>query len=138
MDFEIKRISHEETLLIRHKVMWPNKTIAYVRLPNDEQGRHFGLLTKGKLISIISIFSEQNNIQFRKFATLNEFQGKGYGTKLLAYIINLIESENHHKIWCNARINRTRFYKKFGLQETDKQFEKDGIEYIIMEKEFIK
>ena len=137
MEFEIKKISHQETLIIRHKAMWPNRAIDYVRLPNDEKGRHFGLFIKGKLISVISIFRKNKDIQFRKFATLKEFQGQGYGTKLLQFLLHLIEEERHEKIWCNARINRANFYEKFGLQETNKRFEKDGIRYVIMEKKLV-
>lgn len=134
MDFEIKKISAQETLPIRHKVMWPNQTIAYVRLPNDATGRHFGLFVKDELVSVISIFKENQAIQFRKFATLNKFQGKGFGTQLLRFIISLIEEEGYDRIWCNARVSKTEFYNKFGFQKTAKLFEKGGIGYVVMEK----
>jgi len=38
------------------------------------------------------------------------------------------------KIWCNARKNKGNFYKKFGLEETNTSFIKDGKDYVIMEK----
>ena len=38
-EFKILKIQPEETLDIRHKVMWPNKSIDYVRLPNDDKAR---------------------------------------------------------------------------------------------------
>ncbi|WP_074407720.1 MULTISPECIES: GNAT family N-acetyltransferase [Aquimarina] len=133
---EIKQITSSETLPIRHKVMWPNKPIAYVELPNDKHARHFGLFVNGEITSIISLFVERNEVQFRKFATLIEFQGLGYGTILLKNIIDLIKKEGIKKLWCNARIEKSKFYERFGLKPTDKKFKKGGIEYVIMEKTF--
>ena len=133
---EIKQITSFETLQIRHKVMWPNKPLEYVKLQNDEKGRHFGLFIKGKLTSIISLFTEYNVVQFRKFATLIEFQGFGYGTILLKSTIDLLEKEGIKKLWCNARIEKSKFYEKFNLKPTDTKFEKGGITYVIMERVF--
>lgn len=53
---KIIEITYEETLNIRHRTMWPNKPINYVKLENDDQGRHFGLFIDGKMVSIISLF----------------------------------------------------------------------------------
>ena len=133
---EIKQIPSSETLPIRHKVMWPDKPIEYVKLPNDENARHFGLFVNGEITSIISLFVENNEGQFRKFATLIEFQGLGYGTILLKSIIDLIKKEGIRKLWCNAQVEKSKFYERFNLKPTAKKFEKGGIEYVIMEKTF--
>jgi GNAT superfamily N-acetyltransferase len=133
---EIKQITTSEVLPIRHKVMWPNKPIAYVGLANDENARHFGLFVNGEIASILSIFVENNEAQFRKFATLTEFQGLRYGTMLLKSIIDLVEKEGIRKLWCNARLEKLKFYERFNLKPTDKKFVKGGIEYVIMEKTF--
>jgi len=131
---EIKQITSSETLPIRHKVMWPNKPIEYVKLPNDENARHFGLFVNGEITSIISLFEDNNEVQFRKFATLEKFQGLGYGSILLKKIIDLIKKEGVRKLWCNARVEKSKFYERFNLKTTDKKFVKGGIEYVIMEK----
>ena len=86
---KIIEITAEETIFIRHKAMWPNKPIDYVRLANDDEGKHFGLYVDTKLISVISLFISKNEAQFRKFATLTEYQGKGYGTMLLKEIMHI-------------------------------------------------
>ena len=133
---EIKQITSSETLLIRHKVMWPNKPIEYVQLKNDENGRHFGLFVDGKITSVISLFIENNEMQFRKFATLTKYQGLGYGTILLKSIIDLTRKEGIRKLWCNARLEKSKFYERFNLKPTERQFKKGGIEYVIMEITF--
>lgn len=133
---KIKQITSSETLPIRHKVMWPNKPMAYVELPNDDDGKHFGLFVNGEMTSIISLFIVNNEAQFRKFATLVEFQGFGHGTILLKNIIAMMKKEGVKKLWCNARVEKSKFYERFNLKPTDKTFEKGGIEYVIMERDF--
>ncbi|WP_271406638.1 GNAT family N-acetyltransferase [Tenacibaculum soleae] len=134
--FEIKEISIVETLHIRHKVMWPNKPLTYVELPDDKNGKHLGLYVNDTLTSIVSLFTVNNEVQFRKFATLVEFQGLGYGTVLLQKVIASTKKEGIRKLWCNARVEKSKFYEKFGLKPTNKKFEKGGIQYIVMERLF--
>jgi len=133
----IKQITSSEVLPIRHKVMWPNKPIRYVELPNDNNARHYGLFVHGEIKSIISLFTENNEVQFRKFATLIEFQGLGYGTILLKNILDLLQKEGIRRLWCNARVEKSAYYEKFNLKATLQKFEKDGIEYVIMERFFV-
>lgn len=132
----IKQITIEEALPIRHKVMWPNKTLDYVKLPNDDLGRHYGFFIGATLISVISLFITNKEAQFRKFATLDAYQGLGYGSILLKEIMNISQKEQLSRIWCNARENKSGFYAKFGMRATEKTFEKGGLSYIIMERNF--
>lgn len=74
--------------------------------------------------------------QFRKFATLTAYQGKGHGTLLLKFIMKFAKLNNVNKIWCNARVDKSYYYAKFGMTLTDKKFVKGGIKYVIMEKIF--
>ncbi|SNR47565.1 Acetyltransferase (GNAT) domain-containing protein [Maribacter sedimenticola] len=134
--YTIKQITIEEALPIRHKVMWPNETIDYVRLPEDDEGTHYGLIIDSNLIAVISLFIKGKEAQFRKFATLHEYQGKGYGTILLNAIMNIAAENNLTRIWCNARTSKTNFYAKFNMQLTPVEFIKGGLNYVIMERNF--
>ncbi|GAA4842421.1 GNAT family N-acetyltransferase [Algivirga pacifica] len=133
---EIKKLNSKATWPLRHKVMWPNKPIEYVQLPNDQEGLHLGLFIEEKLVSVISVFVENGEAQFRKFATDMEEQGKGYGTKLLTYLLDYLKQEGVKKVWCNARVEKAFFYNRFGLKETEQRFSKGGIDYVIMEQVF--
>jgi N-acetylglutamate synthase-like GNAT family acetyltransferase len=134
MIIEIKEIKAEDTYQIRHEVMWPDKPIDFVKVDEDTEGVHFGLFEDEKLVSIVSIFYKNDEMQFRKFATLADFQGSGYGTLLLNYIFQQAENQGIKKIWCNARSTKTAFYAKFGMHETDVRFVKGGIDYVVMKK----
>ena len=78
---------------------------------------------------------DDKSMQFRKFATLKEYQHKGFGTALLKYVLAFAEEQKTKRIWCNARTTAIGFYQKFGMVETDEKFFRDGIDYVIMEKE---
>src|SRR6185437_11788131 len=101
---------------------------------DDDLGTHYGLFNGDILISVISLFINNEECQFRKFATHQEEQGKGFGSTLLDYVIKEIQNNGVKKIWCNARKNKVNFYKKFGFQETNSSFIKGGKSYVIMER----
>lgn len=134
MKTTIKKVYKQQVWTIRHKVMWPDKPYEYIKLKEDESGIHFGLFIEEELISVISLFINNDEAQFRKFATLQQEQNKGYGSILLDYVLK--EAKNHgvKRIWCNARENKASFYEKFGFRGTSCSFIKENKSYVIMEK----
>lgn len=132
----IKEVSIEQILPIRQQVMWPDKPIDFVRVPEDEDGIHFGLFVEENLVSVVSVFIHGHEAQFRKFATLEKYQGKGFGTNLLQFVFDFLEENKVNRIWCNARISKAGFYQKFGMTATAATFEKEGMEYVVMERMF--
>lgn len=130
---EIKEINYKETWPIRHKVMWPEEKLDYIKLKDDAQGIHFGAYYNDLLVSVISLFIDNDEAQFRKFATLNDFQGKGIGSDLLKHTISYCIHNKIKRLFCNARLEKVDFYKRFGLVETDEVFCKKGTNYVIME-----
>jgi len=136
MTTKIIEITAEQTIPIRHKVMWPNQPLEFVKLPEDDKGLHYGLYVDDQLTSIISLFINGKEAQFRKFATLESHQGKGYGSILLNEIMQIAATESLTKIWCNARQSKTNYYTKFGMKVTNKTYVKGGIDFVIMERTF--
>jgi predicted GNAT family N-acyltransferase len=131
---EIKQIQPSDTWEIRHRVMWADKPFEYVQLAEDEKGLHFGVFKNTELVSVVSLFIENDSAQFRKFATEISEQGKGYGGKLLGYLIEEATQRNVNKLWCNARLSATGLYQKFGFQIVSESWLKDGVEYVKMER----
>jgi GNAT superfamily N-acetyltransferase len=131
----IKTISHKEVLPIRHQVMWPEKSLDFVKIPGDEFAIHWGGFSEGVLVSVISIFVDGSTAQFRKFATLTTQQGQGLGSQLLQFVIHELKLRGIHSIWCHARIEKVAFYQKFGLEISGMPFEKNGKEYVRMSYE---
>lgn len=133
MEITIRQVAKEEVWKLRHIVMWADKPFDYIKLEDDDLGIHYGLFKGDILISVISLFIHNGECQFRKFATLQLKQGKGYGSRLLDFVIKESRNNGLKRIWCNARKNKVNFYKKFGLQETPSSFIKEGKSYVIME-----
>ena len=118
---EIKKINSIDTYPVRHEVLRKGKPIETCQFKgdDDENTIHFGLYQNERLIGIISIFKEKNDLfsetnqfQIRGMAVLEEFQGKGFGAELVKEAENHCISLNTDVIWFNARENAVPFYKK--------------------------
>ncbi len=132
---QIKIITARETWPLRHQVMWPNMPFDYVKLINDAEGIHYGLLVNDNLVSVVSLFIDKNKkAQFRKLATLPKYQGKGFASKLIHKIFEYSKENNIAAIWCNARKDKLSFYQKFGMIATKKEYTKENVEFVILEK----
>ncbi|GAB2538331.1 GNAT family N-acetyltransferase [Rufibacter soli] len=130
---DIQTISADQTWLIRQAVMWPTHPLSFVQLPNDEQGLHFGALLNHRVVSVVSLFTEGGQAQFRKFATLQEFQGRGYGRALLKHVFAIAAAnQNVSSVWCHARSSAQGFYQRMGMHPEGANFNRDGLEYIKM------
>lgn len=133
-------ITAEDTWPIRHRVMWPNMPMSYVKLEDDAVGRHFGVVKRGRLLAAVSLFIRESPVgkeaQFRKLCTEVQEQGRGYATALLQYALAFCQEEGIQRLYCNARLNKAGFYQRFGLVKTDQLFTKGGIDYVIMERFF--
>ena len=125
---------YQDVLQLRQTVMYPDHDIEFVKLADDEMGLHIGVYEYEELISVMSIFLKDRAIQFRKLATRTDKQGAGYASGLMQWLIDYANDMKFEKIWCNARVGATGFYKKFGYQETGTSFQKNGYDYIVMEK----
>ena len=132
---KIKPVALGEVWSMRQAVMYPKETIDFVKLEDDDKGMHLGAYENDELISVMSIFEHEDDVQFRKFATRVDQQGKGYGTVLLQYVMNWAEDRGKKTIWCNARTTTTAIYTKFGMQAVGSTWQKYGLEFIKMEKQ---
>lgn len=133
---EIKEIKPSETLDLRHRILSPDKFIDSIILAEDDAGQHFGLFKDAQLISVISLFIENDAAQFRKFATETSEQNKGYGSILLKHIIEESLKNKVKNIWCNARISALGFYEKFDFKVVSEKWIKNDVEYVKMERAF--
>lgn len=132
----IKEICPEDTWSLRHRVMWPEHPIEFVKIEEDKYGIHYGLFLDENLISVVSCFESNREMQFRKFATSLDHQGKGWGSKLLHHILEEARAKGIKRVWCNARLEKKGFYERFGMVDTFDRFQKSGKDYTIMEIRF--
>ena len=129
----IRRITTEETLPLRRDVLYPNETLDAVKVPNDEDGLHFGLFEDAQLVGVVSLFLRRTDAQFRKLAVHPACQGKGYGRLLIHHLIQLCRKEHVGLLWCHARDTAESFYTQFGFLQQGGYFKKGPITFCRME-----
>jgi GNAT superfamily N-acetyltransferase len=128
---DIQEIDVAQTYALRHAVLWPDKPPAYVQLPDDEAGQHFGAFAGGELRAVISLFVVPGGeARFRKFATDPAWQGRGLGTALLRHTMAAARAQGATALWCDARQNTLPFYARFGLVPEGDVFYKGDIPYL--------
>lgn len=130
----IEQITQELTWQIRQAELNPELPISAIKLAEDDLGTHLGLFYNNQLITVVSLFQYGNELQFRKFATSKAYQKMGFGSQMMAYILNYATQQQISKVWCNARSTATNFYEKFGFSATQETFTKNDISYVIMQK----
>lgn len=132
----INEAPYDKTLQIRQEVMYPDKDLDFVKLPNDGNGLHIGVFENEELVSVMSLFLHGRDVQFRKLATIVQHQRKGYASALMQWLVEYANDVKLDRLWCNARVDATSFYKKFGYVETSETFENNGHQYAVMERKF--
>jgi len=127
----IETIEPGQTYALRHAVLWPDKPLAYVQLPDDAAGQHFGAVVAGEVRAVISLFVGADGVaRFRKFATAPAWQGRGLGTALLRHTLAAARRQGAHTLWCDARQATLPFYQRFGLAPEGAVFYKDQVPYV--------
>jgi GNAT superfamily N-acetyltransferase len=134
---EIKKITAEESYIVRHPVLRSGRPIQDCAFEYDDHPSsiHLGLEVEGKVISVISAlpircenFPKLVAMRLRGIATLESYQRQGYGTQLINGIEKrLLKNKGIKLIWLNARINASDFYRKMGYKTIGNHFNIKGI-----------
>jgi GNAT superfamily N-acetyltransferase len=133
-EITIEQIRPELTWKLRRDVMYPDKNIPDMRMEEDNDGYHFAAFKDNYIVGVVSLFHEGTDFQFRKFAVAADEQGRGTGTILLNYVLDIAIAMGAKRIWCNSRVTAIGFYQRFGLVQTGKTYSNIGIDYEVMEK----
>ena len=132
----IHKIQWQQTLAIRHKVLWPDKSEAFCKVSGDETATHFGVYLENNLVCVASIYLDGTTARLRKFATLESFQNQGIGKHVISHIISTLKKSNCKYFWCDARVSAIGFYSKFNMSPEGDEFNKSGVQYIKMKVNF--
>jgi len=130
----IRTIQPEDTYALRHSVLWPDKPREYVKIEDDHAGQHFGAFHDDQLLGVISLFVQGEAARFRKFAVDHSFQRQGIGSELLTRVIQEAQRQGACTIACDARLEATGLYYKFGMTQVGAEFYKGPIAYVRMQK----
>ncbi|MTI18241.1 GNAT family N-acetyltransferase [Rhodobacteraceae bacterium RKSG542] len=126
---QIRPINAEQTLPLRHKVLWPDKPMDFSRVEGDETASHWGLFIDTEIVAVASVFTANNTARLRKFAIHADYQRQGYGTKIIQFILEALRTEGVETFWCDAREEAAPFYERLGMTISPQRFFKSGQAY---------
>ncbi len=134
--FEIKQITAQGTVALRHRILRPQQTAADCLYPGDDnrESFHIGAYTEDLLISIASFFPQSTErlaqgkqYRLRGMGTLDEYRGQGAGAAVLKEGEPMAKKKGYDLIWCNARTTASGYYTKQGYTPFEDIFEIEGI-----------
>jgi len=134
--YEVKLIDANDTYLVRHPILRPEKPFETCVFHGDNLKTtiHIGLFIEKKIIGVCTfmknnntLFSNINQYQLRGMAILTPFQKKGYGNAILNFAEAILKKDNPVIIWCNARKFAIPFYEKNNYKKIGKPFNVAGI-----------
>lgn len=138
----IEELDWQDTLTIRQKVLWPNKSEKFCHVEGDNEACHYGVFIDKNLVCVASVYLHPiiNNkgdftksARLRKFATLPSHQKQGIGSFVLTHIIHSLKTQSINTFWCDARESAIPFYQRFGLKTEGPRFYKSDIAYFKMQ-----
>jgi len=132
---KIRSISWEQTIPIRHDVLWPDKSPEYCHVEGDSSALHYGAFINDELVCVASVYLESDRARLRKFATKADFQNQGIGSQMLMFILSSLKNTQARTFWCDARESALGFYQRFSMKPYGKRFYKSDIPYFKVEVE---
>ncbi|KXF83463.1 GNAT family acetyltransferase [Enterovibrio coralii] len=129
---DIKEIFWQETIDIRHQVLWPAEPPEFSSVEGDEDATHYGAFVGEKLVCVASVFTDGKQSRLRKFATLPDYQNRGIGKAMLNVIIESLNASDVVVFWCDARESAMGIYEGFGMKPEGERFYKADIPYFKM------
>ncbi|MDP5291875.1 GNAT family N-acetyltransferase [Oceanimonas sp. CHS3-5] len=131
---QVETLTVEEVLPVRHEVLWPNESMAFCRVANDDAGEHFGVRKNGEVVCVASVFFKGDRARLRKFATRTACQGQGVGSTVLEFLIAHLRAQGVKLFWFDARASAIAFYEQFGFAVDGERFYKHGVAYFRMSR----
>ncbi|MCT4553967.1 MAG: GNAT family N-acetyltransferase [Pelagimonas sp.] len=129
---EIREITLDQALDVRHPVLWPDLTRDDNRVPGDESACHLGVCKDGRIVAVLSLYPDPIGWRIRKFACLPAYQGQGIGTALMRAALHRIDVKNGPKVWLSARLSAVPFYQRFGFATSGDSYDVRGVPAIRM------
>ena len=132
----IDSVRLEDVIEIRHQILRSGQPRSSCYYPEDSYKKtiHYAAFIDNKIIGCTSVYNESHpdftlkqSWRIRGMAVNESLQGQNIGTQLLETCINHAIKMKGDVIWCNARYNTVKFYKKSGFKVIGDEFELPNI-----------
>ena len=127
---EIRLITSEETIDVRHRTLRVGRPRETAYLPDDAEPDcfHLGAFVAGVHGGVASFYHHPKAAvvaasgvdpvalwRLRQMGTLPEFRGRGLGRALLDHAYPLLRERGAAVVWCDARLGALDFYRANGF-----------------------
>ncbi|MEO5911212.1 MAG: GNAT family N-acetyltransferase [Pelobium sp.] len=132
----IKFLSTEEVLPLRNIILREGKLKdeECIFVNDDAMDTfHLGYFHDEQLVCVVTFHHQSHPdfvgdaFQLRGMATATDFQGKGFGNRLVNFAIVYLRGKKVNFIWCNARQKAFKFYHSLGFEFISEEFDIPGI-----------
>jgi len=132
----INSVRLEEVIELRHQVLRSGQPRSSCYYPEDsfKNTIHYAALIENQIIGCASVYKESHpdfslkqSWRIRGMAVQEVLRGQNIGTQLLETCINHAIKMKGDVIWCNARNNAVKFYKRSGFKVIGDEFELPNI-----------
>ena len=135
IEYQIKEISWQETIDLRHRVLVPHKLKEDCFLPNDDaaSSMHLGLFIGDTLAAICTFHEEplpgspdtatKSVCRLRQMAVEFGLQHLGLGAIILNAGLKMLQEKGVKRVWCHARWRAFSFYQRVGFEYISDLFE---------------
>jgi GNAT superfamily N-acetyltransferase len=129
-------ISLEQTFPVRSAALRSGKPYEFCIVPEDAMtgSFHLGFMENECCLGVASFYPvsredlQGKGFQLRLMGVLPELQGKGIGSDILSFGIEMLKKTGStHYLWCNAREKAFSFYERLGFEYISKSFDIAGI-----------
>ena len=124
---------------IRNKVFIIGQKVPYEEeyfLNEEAEAKHYLIKLFDEPIGTIRYLRKENEILIQRFAILDKYQRKGYGSQTLKYFVEMLTKEfTPVKLVLHAQYHLLNFYKNCGFNEVGEPFMEANIKHIKMEKD---
>ena len=121
---QVKEIEAEQTYPMRHSVLRPHQKFedCIYDTDNDEGSFHVGAYYEEKLITVASLYiennpdlSEESQYRLRAMATLPNYRKLGAGRAVITFAENKLKEKDVDLLWCKGRTSVEEYYRKLGF-----------------------
>ena len=132
--FDVKEVNFDavdvsDILEFRQVMLWPDKPLSHVMLPDDDSATHICGRLNQRIIAVGSFFLTGDSAQLRKLAVDPEYRGQSLGKSLVRFGIRKLAEAETKVLWCDARVESVGFYERLGFEVDQSVFEKSGAQY---------
>ena len=98
----------------------------------DDESEHVIARLDEKPIGCARIRYVDGKAKLERIAILEQYRGKGYGKKLMEFLVDYCRKKDVSGITMNAQYYLLDFYKSLGFEPVGEKFLEAGIEHIEM------